>query len=144
MRTDRYHPWRDFRGAEEWVLEMADLPEHVQGRTDFPAGLVQVSRRLDQAGRRSTIAHELVHLERGPVSSDPRLRRIEERDVEAEAARRLVDVQHLVSAVQWSQWPGEVAEECWVDVATLRARVACLSDSERAQIEDAVRAVGRL
>lgn len=139
MMTDRYHPWRDFRGAREWVLEMADLPEHVQGRTDFPAGLVQVSRRLDQAGRRSTIAHELVHLERGPVSSDPRLRRIEERDVEAEAARRLVDVQHLVSALQWSQWPGEVAEECWVDVATLRARVGHLTSEERAAVTAALR-----
>jgi len=118
---------------------MADLPAHVQGRTDFPTGRVLVSRSLDQAGRRSTIAHELVHLERGPVSSTPRLRKLEERAVEETAARRLVDLPRLISALRWSRWPDEIAEECWVDLPTLRARIEHLTPGERAALTAALR-----
>lgn len=69
---------------------------------------------------------------------DPVLAAREDRRCDVIAARALVDLSALISAVQWSQWPGEIAEECWVDLPTLQARVTCLSDSERAQIEAAV------
>lgn len=114
------------------------MPKTKHGEVNFRTGVVTLNSSLDQAGRRSAICHELIHIERGPVSTDRRLRRLEERDVRDEASRRLIDIPRLVSALQWSRWPGEVAEECWVDLPTLHARIAHLSREERSQIEAAV------
>lgn len=52
-----------------------------------------------------------------------------------EAARQLVDLPRLIRAVQWSQWPDEMADDCWVDAPTLRTRIDHLTDEERAAVE---------
>jgi hypothetical protein len=81
-------------------VRFADLPAETGGavlaRRPGRAWIV-LDRRLDGAGRRSRLAHELVHLERGPNRRDPAsppqwdaviVR--EEAAVDREAARRLV------------------------------------------------------
>ena len=80
------------------------------------------------------MAHELVHVERGPVPADPWLAAREERAVEAEAARRLIPLEALAGALAWSRRPVEVADELWVDVQTLAVRIGGLSVAERAAV----------
>ena len=48
-----------------------------------------------------------------------------------EAARRLIPLDDLARALQWSAYLPEVAEELGVDVATLRARLCGLTPEER-------------
>ena len=114
-----------------WVLEEAVLPPAQFGCVDWPRRVVTVDCRLSAAQRRCTLAHELVHIERGPVPRDPWLAAREEAAVEAEAARRLIPLDALAGALAWSRRPDEVAEELWVDVQTLAVRIGGLSDVER-------------
>lgn len=129
-----YHPWRRFRGLAAWTLQQTVLPSGVHGLTDWLTGTVSIELGLTQAERRCTLAHELVHIERGPVPRDPWLAAREESQVEREAARRLVGVYELGEALAWSWCPQEVADELWVDTATLRARLNTLTADERAYL----------
>lgn len=117
-----------------WVLEEAVLPPAQFGCVDWARRVVTVDCRLSAAQRRCTLAHELVHIERGPVPRDPWLAAREEAAVEAEAARRLIPLDALAGALAWSRRPDEVAEELWVDVQTLAVRIGGLSDVERAAV----------
>lgn len=114
-----------------WVLEEAVLPGAQSGRVDWARRVVTVDCRLSAAQRRCTLAHELVHVERGPVPADPWLAAREEAAVEAEAARRLIPLEALAGALAWSRRPVEVADELGVDVQTLMVRVGGLSVAER-------------
>lgn len=132
-----HHPWRRLRSLTGWTL-IWDRYAPDLGVTDWAARTITMRPGGSQAQRRSTLAHELAHVERGPVLDDPVLAAREDRRCDMVAARALIDLSALISAAQWSQWPAEIAEECWVDLPTLQARVTCLSDSERARIEAAV------
>lgn len=101
---------------------------------DWARRVVTVDCRLSAVQRRCTLAHELVHVERGPVPRDPWLAAREEAAVEAEAARRLIPLDALAGALAWSRRPDEVAEELWVDVQTLAVRIGGLSDVERVAV----------
>ncbi|MCK8674144.1 hypothetical protein M1M07_23910 [Rhodococcus sp. HM1] len=90
--------------------------------------------RLNQAGRRCTLTHEIEHLERGPAPDHPHFAALEEHIVEVLAARRLITLPHLLDAAVWTQHPHELAEELWVTVETLTTRVAHLTREERAHI----------
>lgn len=114
-----------------WVLEEAVLPAGRFGLVDWARRVVTVDCRLSAAQRRCTLAHELVHVERGPVPADPWLAAREEAAVEAEAARRLIGIDALADALAWSSQPAEIADELWVDVQTLMVRVGGLSVAER-------------
>lgn len=126
----RYHPWRHLRSIPDLRLSWADLP-----------GLLGIVRGRDitlatgqlQAERRCTLAHELVHVERG-TAEEPWCER-EERHVDAIAARRLVPLDDLIEAVLWARNVHELAEELWVDVATVQARLASLTAAERERVQ---------
>lgn len=107
-----------------------------RGRVDGTT--ITLNLLLTQSERRSTLAHELVHLERGPVLQHLRAR--EEVIVEAIAARRLVDRDDLVDAIVWHDGIAHsgTAEDLWADRAILLARIQALTDQERAYIEQAV------
>lgn len=87
-----------------------------------------MDRRLLQAERRSALAHELEHVHRGPFPRHARAK--EEAAVNAAAARKLVDLHALGEALAWARHESEAAEELWVDVPTLRARLAHLYPAE--------------
>ncbi|WP_338020921.1 hypothetical protein [Rhodococcus sp. YH1] len=90
--------------------------------------------RLNQTGRRCTLTHEIIHLERGPVPHHPYFAAIEEHIVEVLSARRLITLPHLLDALAWTQHPFELAEELWTDVDTVTTRVQHLTREERAHI----------
>jgi hypothetical protein len=75
---------------------------------------------LTQAERRSTLTHELVHRERGPLPTDPRGAAREERILDEIAARRLITMPALVDGLRWSRQPREIADHLWVDEPTLQ------------------------
>lgn len=128
------------------VIVAHPLPD---GRLGGIAGRrIWLHRDLDDAGRRSTLAHEIVHLERmrgGRPTGEPVgavagecagwCDRREERLVDAIAARRLIDLDRLVDALRWSRDPREIAADLGVDPAMLAARWRGLDADERGEIE---------
>lgn len=130
----RYDPWTHL--ATDWphihVDPRADLPPGMYGA--WTPGVLHLSRRLTQAGRRCTLAHEIVHLERGPAPTRPDLHAAEEAAVDLIAARRLIHLDTLADAIRWSQHLDEIAEHCWVDRHTLRVRLATLTADEQAAL----------
>lgn len=143
-RRGTWHPWRHLRHHHPHVtVRFADLPPGLLGYTDHAAGEVVLDRRLTQTERRCTVTHEDVHLHRGPMPADPVLAAREEQLCDEVAARRLVPLREAIDALLWSDNEHEVAEELWVDVPTLRARIAALTAGERAAIDDRMREAGR-
>ncbi|MBY6367900.1 ImmA/IrrE family metallo-endopeptidase [Rhodococcoides corynebacterioides] len=133
---------------DPWQAVAADPSVEVVTRHSLAPGFdgalvdrrIWLDRDLGQAARRSTLAHELVHLERGRPVGDARQRRREEQVVEEIAARRLVPLHALIDAVRWcgTESLEELAEHLWVDVAAVRSRLAALTDLERRIVERGV------
>lgn len=94
---------------------------------------------LNQAQRRSTLTHELIHHERGiPVEG---CNETEERMVDDLAARRLIPLDALIEAMVWHFGMGsedEIAEHLWVDRDTLVTRLKNLTDYESAYIANEI------
>ncbi len=128
-----HHPWRKFRELVGWKLLWADLPDGIWGLTDHVRREVTLTLGMDQAERRCTIAHETAHIERGPVP--PFMVARVEAEVDRQVARELIpDVEALGEALAWSQDMQEAADELWVDVLTLEARLRSLSTPEYAYL----------
>jgi hypothetical protein len=115
------------------VVTEHELPGRVWGLQS--GSHLWLCRRLNQARRRCTLTHEIVHLERGPVPADPRGHMREERTVSALAAQRLIPIADLVDGLRWTRNARELADQLWVDIPTLRARMASLDPVEVAHLE---------
>lgn len=135
--SQRWHPWK--HAAEHYPHITIDcrneLPDRVWGL--LLGDVIWLCRKLNQVRRRCTLTHELVHLERGPVPADPVARAREEHTVSVLAARRLIPITALIDAYRWcpAGHPAELAEELWVDIPTLRTRMASLDPFEVAELE---------
>lgn len=116
-----YHPWRELRALQHVLVLWCELRPGVWGATDGKSR-IWLDRRLGQAERRCTLAHELEHLRRGHQGCQPAP---VEASVHAAAARRLIpDVHHLADALVWARGDLAVAaDELWVDEQTLAARL---------------------
>ncbi|MDO5496196.1 MAG: ImmA/IrrE family metallo-endopeptidase [bacterium] len=126
-----FHPWRALRRMPAIDVWWGHLPSGAVGATD--GEVIYLDSRQSQAQRRSTLTHELVHVERGHRGCQPE---IIERDVQREAARRLIPMPLLLDKLSWTEDLAELASECWVDRPTLMARLDSLTEAERAQIVD--------
>ena len=124
-----FHPWRLLRPLTAWTLLFRPLPGGRRAELHWPTRTITLSPALLQAERRCALTHELEHIRRGPFPKWATGR--EEEAVNAAAARRLIDVRALGEALAWSSDPYEVADELWVDVPTLQARLRHLHPSER-------------
>lgn len=98
---------------------------------------IEVEKTCRQRERRSTLAHELVHLERGIAPYHPHYTLREERIVDELAARRLISILDLADALTWCQGrvDDEAAEELGVDLETLKTRLATLKPIELCWLE---------
>ena len=130
-----YHPWRHFRSLTDWTLQWFKS-EQVDGLTHFPSKTVLLDSRLLQVERRCTIAHELVHIERGPFPEHTTA--LEESLVEQIAARRLIDLDKLIDVACWTSDLHEAADLLWVTPDVLQTRIKHLHPSERAQLQQAL------
>lgn len=126
-----HHPWREFRGHKDWTLIWADLGGEM-GWTDWATRTVTLDRRLRQAERRCTIAHENLHITRGPVPDDPICVAREEVAIEKLVARALIPLDALAETLAWAWTEQEAAEDLWVDRQTLRTRLYHLHPAEAA------------
>ena len=133
----RFHPWRSAREqhADTEIDCTRQLPDGITGQTD--GRVIRLCRTLSQAQRRATLTHELIHQERGGVSTDPYLEAKEERIVDEIAARRLIPLDELVEALVWTRGlaDAEAAWELWTDMHTLLVRIRTLTRDERRYID---------
>jgi hypothetical protein len=128
-RGHDWHPWRHLADHHPDIeVCWHDLPPDTLGYTD--GATVVLANGLTQAERRCTLTHELGHVHRGPLPADPWLAAREHAAIDREAARLLVELHALADALRWSDDADEVADELWVDVPTLRARLADLTAHE--------------
>lgn len=130
-----HHPWQRFRALTQWRLDFTSLPGNLLGTTNHATKTVTLDRRLLQAERRCTIAHELEHIARGPTPTDPILAAREEETIDRIVARKLITIRALGEALAWTTSTEEAADELWVDVPTLKARLRSLHPSERAYLK---------
>lgn len=127
----------------DWTLYWRDLgDEDLLGRTDFDSRTVTLAKGMTQAQRRSTIAHETVHIERGPVPAWLQSR--EEVQVDQVAARRLIAWPDLLDACRWARTVHELAEELWVDEDMVMCRLRHLHPSERTKLMEVWADEGRI
>lgn len=126
-----WHPWRRLRDLSHIDLLWEDTDDEY-GHATFVPPSITLAIGLTQAERRCTLTHELIHHERGQVLEQYHDR--EEAAVERESAKRLIGLEQLGDALAWSNDMGEIADELWVDVPTLQARLTCLHPAERAYL----------
>lgn len=128
--TSAVHPWRTLRDlGEGWKCYFVDLPEGTLGSTDVVERKIFLQRGMSQASRRATLQHELTHV----VLPSAR-----EHCVDGAAVRQLIPLERLIAAMQWSYDEREIADELWVDVATVRARLDGLTPAEQERVEEAL------
>jgi hypothetical protein len=127
-----YDPWADLR--ENWpavTVQLVPMAGDLLGEIRQGGSVIALRAGTTPGQRRSTLAHEIVHLERGADDCgwwQPR----EERRVHAEAARRLISLDALDEAVRLTL-PGDrrsVASLLDVDLETLDTRLDNLRPAE--------------
>lgn len=132
---DRYDPWHDL--AVNWPdvdVVIEPMGGRLLGVLRYP--VIALRAGTSAAQRRCTLAHEIVHLERGVGDCGPWAGR-EELLVQREVARRLIPVADLAAAVRQlggSAVLGELAHALDVDHETARLRLDMLSSAELAHI----------
>ncbi|AGM28130.1 ImmA/IrrE family metallo-endopeptidase [Mycobacteroides abscessus] len=133
---DSWHPWRIIgeRYPHIIVSNRHRLPRGVRGL--WKGNTIWLCKTLTQAERRSTLTHELLHIERGLAAPTHRGR--EERLVDILASRHLIPLPALLRGLQWTNDDYELAEELWTDVHTVRVRRNNLTAAERTWLADRV------
>lgn len=135
-----WSPWRHLRVYHpDFVVHELELPAGLMGCVDLGRRTIWLDSRLTCREQRSTLAHEIGHLERGPAPCDPVASQAEERVIDDWASRKLIRAADLARAFAWSQHLPEIAEELWVDLHMLRARLRGLADDEQDMVMDAIR-----
>lgn len=138
--TAPYDPWNHLATAwPEVEPHVLDLDGDLLGATLCDGRLVVIRRQSSRAQQRCTLAHEIVHLERG-IDWWGQYTHYEERAVHREAARRLITPEQLVHAVRlWGYArPADLSRELDVDRETLAVRLACADPSELRGVQEAL------
>lgn len=119
----------------------ADIAE--RGWYDADRNVVVVRAGMTLGERRSTLAHELVHVEAHDVVRRGLWRDVCEAGMEARAdeiaARNLIRISDLIDALTDTADYDAAAEVLGVDVDLLQARLRTLTDAERWHLEQATR-----
>lgn len=143
-----YCPWQHLRQRSDLTFGVTRLPAGDGWWLPDEKAIV-LDDRLDQAGRRSTLAHELVHAEAedtncaGQGPDGARIARRREGAADRTAAQRLITLERLADALAWARRPEEAAAELHVTLPVLRRRLADLTAGEQQVIEDRIAAIER-
>lgn len=133
--TPSYDPWLDLR--QNWPevdVRFEAMPGRLLGELCYPVIALRADTSSGQ--QRCTLAHEIVHLERGVRDCGPWLAR-EEFYVDREVALRLLPVTSLAAAIRDAggvEDLAEIARHLDVDVATLSLRLSLLTGAERRRV----------
>jgi Zn-dependent peptidase ImmA (M78 family) len=119
----------------------ADIAE--KGWYDADRNVVVVREGMTVGERRSTLAHELVHVEAHDVVRHGLWRDVHEAGMEARAdeiaSRNLIRISDLIDAMCDTADYESAAEALGVDVDLLQARLDTLTPAERWHLEQATR-----
>lgn len=127
------NPWAMLRASPDVTLHVGPLPDGQAGETCYDTWTVTIAPGLKQRERNDALAHELIHLERGPAP--PAYAAADERAVEEEAARRLIPLAALLDALRWTRDLHQLAVELHCTVETVRVRFATMRHpAERAAV----------
>ena len=128
-----WHPWRTAaqRYPHITIVRKHRLPPGIRGL--IQGDTIWLCSSLTQAERRCALTHELHHVERGVPTPDLLTR--EERLVDELAARQLIPMLDLISALRTSRDPYRMAEDLWCDAHTVRVRMSTLDPLETAHLE---------
>jgi hypothetical protein len=134
-----YNPWQDL--LENWPeIDVVIEPMRGQLLGELRYPVIALRSGTSAAQRRCTLAHELIHLERGVGDCGP-WSAAEELHVHAEAARRLITVPALARAIRelgGDHDLGALAHLLDVDSQTVRLRLRLLTPAERARLRRAM------
>jgi hypothetical protein len=143
-RPSVYDPWTHLHQnwpSAEVVVEA--LRTNLLGETRSPPLQIALAAQSSAAQRRCTLAHEIVHLERG--FDDPGIwAQREEHLVHAEASRRLIGTEALASAIRelgGSDDLAALAALLDVDLETIKLRLRLLDARDRRAIRRRARTV---
>jgi len=124
-----FHPWRAIRAKRDITVQWTRLDGRL-GHWCARTRTITLDPRQSQAERRCTATHELIHAELEHHGCQDEATELA---VHKEAARRLIPLHPLGEALAWGAGHDDedVADELWVDVDTLRTRLAHLHPAER-------------
>lgn len=134
-----YDPDRHLREQfPDWTFRYRRFRRRLRrGVTDFSTKTIWLDDRQKPYELRSTKAHEIVHVERGPAPEH--LRDKEELICEDTGARRALPLIHLLDAVAWSRDVRELALVLEVDVPMMKQRLQHLDDWEARCLDENLR-----
>lgn len=131
-----YSPWHDAAERHPAVhIGRVDL-RPARGAWIASENVILLERTLARAERNTVLAHELAHIDLDHAMTGRKwFDRRQERQADALAAHRLIDLDDLADALTWALCPEEVAAELDVTVDVVRRRVLALTDDEKIHIE---------
>jgi hypothetical protein len=139
--THRYDPWQDVRLNWPWVRVVIErMTGDLLGEVREDGAVIALRAGTSAAQRRCTLAHEIVHLERGLRDCGQWLHR-EESAVHLTAARRLITADDLVAAIRdlgGADDRAALAQLLEVDTETLLLRLSALDRAERLVVRRAL------
>ncbi|MFL6164004.1 MAG: ImmA/IrrE family metallo-endopeptidase [Jatrophihabitantaceae bacterium] len=139
--TRRYDPWLDVRlNWPEVRVVIERMTGDLLGEVRDGGAVIALRAGTSAAQRRCTLAHEIVHLERGLHDCGQWLHR-EEFAVHLTAARRLITASDLVTAIRdlgGADDRGALAQALEVDTETLSMRLRTLDRAERLAVRRAL------
>lgn len=130
-----WNPWQTLRDEfPDWQVRFVELPDDTFGATDHRHKLIWMSDRLNRAERRTTLAHELIHVREG---HDGPCSRVHEEWIEDLAARELIPLGDMLKVLPWANSLNEAADELQIDTGSLHIRLKRLHPAERAALRAA-------
>lgn len=140
-REPHYDPWLDLRRNWPQVqLRVEPMEGDLLGELRHDGRLIAIRAGTSAAQSRCTLAHEIVHLERGVRDCGPWALR-EELVVHTVASRRLIHGWELIEAIRGlggTSDQGALAHQLEVDSETLALRLAGLTRTERQAVRRAL------
>lgn len=127
------HPWRSLRHKPHIDVVWTRDDTLLAGADAWWYGdqaVILMDARLRQTQRRCALAHELAHEERGDTACN-RLDARQELAADLMAARWLIELGDLLSALKWTRDKGELADELWVTRDLLQIRLDHLHPAEK-------------
>ncbi len=120
------------------TIILTQLPPNFRGLYDVKNHTIWLDERMTPQQRRCTLAHELVHAERGDTAlPDPALNALQERLVILRAAKRLIALNALMGVLSYASGWQVLCEDLAVDSETLKSRIDSLTPRERAALRKA-------
>lgn len=133
-----WNPWKAIAEHEE--LEVMFLPAPVPGLYDPDRKVIVVGTGQSAAMRRSVVAEELAHHKLGhrPCPCHIETARME---LEARrwAARKLMSIEHLASAMACARCWADISADLEVDLVLVKERIGDLTDSEMTELLHRIR-----